>query len=173
MSARVSMAMANVPGPRDVGRPAVATPPSGVKMFSDVHRYLNQRHSDIQWLRSMHARKDVQRKEAIAECQRQLEHDKSERSAQMKKFSEEMQTHVNRKMSTLHHELEDADMMMMNKENPMNAHDRRKLQFQIDRMSKELAAMRAGLNLVADAMDVMCTDSYPARNLIPGEDEEA
>jgi len=170
MSARVSTALANAPGPLDVGRPAGAAPPTGVKMFSDVHRYLNQRHSDIQWLRALHARKDAQRKEAIAECERQLEHDKAERSVQMKKFSEEMQSHVTRKMSTLHHELEDADMMMMNKENPMNAHDRRKLQFQIDRMSKELSAMRAGLILVADAMDVMCSDSYPARE--PAEEEE-
>mmetsp|Transcript_7501 Transcript_7501/g.17783 ORF Transcript_7501/g.17783 Transcript_7501/m.17783 type:complete len:139 (+) Transcript_7501:3-419(+) len=129
-------------------------------MFTDIHRYLMQRHNDIQWLRDTHARKDKQRKDSIAECARQLEHDRVERAEQIRRFSDEMQRHTHRKMGILQVELEETDMMTSNKDTPATTHERKRLQFQIDRLSKELSMVRTGLCDITDSMEEgLCGDS--------------
>merc|ERR1711988_1478123 len=122
-------------------------------MFADIHRYLMQRHSDIERLKASHTRKNQQRKEALDECRRIQEHDAAERVAQITKFSEEMQRHTNRKVEGLQRELMEHEVAFKRGDDA--------IQFQIDRMVKEMDQMQDGLLSVADAMDVMGSVSAP------------
>merc|ERR1719384_1539261 len=138
--------------------PAAQGPPkaemSNVKMFAGIHRFLVQRHADIEWMRSQHTRKVKLRQESIPECVRMLEHDTHERRENVEKFGEEMRRHTNRKMDVLQRDLVEAE------ENEMKAHhsshgDRQKMQFQIETLGRDVDMLRHGLCLVADAMDAL------------------
>merc|ERR1712217_141323 len=126
-----------------------------IKMFADIHRFLQQRHQDIEWLKGLHRHKDSLRKEGVHEAIRALEHDTSERISQIDKFSEDLQKFTNRKVEALQKELMDHETRMKNKESQVSAADKKKMQFQIDRISANIDSMWGGLCTVADAMDVM------------------
>mmetsp|Transcript_36266 Transcript_36266/g.104307 ORF Transcript_36266/g.104307 Transcript_36266/m.104307 type:complete len:164 (-) Transcript_36266:68-559(-) len=126
-----------------------------VKMFSDVHRFLLQRHADIEFLRVMQARKSKLREESLAEVMRMLDHDTVERVAQIQKFTDEMERHTQRKMQVMQKqilEVEEAAQLAAGKANP---EDRRKMQFKLDRLGYEVDTVRSGLVMVADAMEMM------------------
>lgn len=127
---------------------------SNIKMFSDIHRYLMQRHADIEWLRSQHLRKDKQRKDAINECQRSLEHDTAERIAQIAKFSEEMQRHTNRKVEVLQKAIAEQEVVYKKCDCT--------LQSQIDRVVRELDSMHYGFCGVTEAMECLTGATAPA-----------
>merc|ERR1712039_643670 len=112
--------------------------------MGDVHRYLVQRHDGIEWLRGLHARKNSQRSDAIKECVRVLEHDAAERINQIGRFTDEMKRHTNRKVDQLSKELADCEVIK-GRAAEAGAADKRVLQFQIDRMAKELDNLRGGL----------------------------
>mmetsp|Transcript_881 Transcript_881/g.2490 ORF Transcript_881/g.2490 Transcript_881/m.2490 type:complete len:150 (-) Transcript_881:212-661(-) len=129
--------------------PAVAEG-ANIMMFSDIHRYLMQRHADLEWLRAQHVRKDKQRRDAIDECKRSLEHDTQERTSQIARFSEEMQKHTNRKIDSLQKDNYEHEVASKKGDNEM--------QYQIDRMVRELDSMHYGLSAVADAMETLCNE---------------
>lgn len=136
----------------------LAIPPkadaANVKMFSGMHRFLLQRHSDIEWLRGLHVRKDKIRKESISECLRLLEHDSAERKDHVEKFGEEMRRHTNRKMDVLQRDLIEAEENEMKASHSSHG-DRRKMQFQIDALARDIDTLRHGLCFVADAMSTV------------------
>eukprot|EP00927_Polykrikos_kofoidii_P041640 TRINITY_DN35499_c0_g1_i1.p1 TRINITY_DN35499_c0_g1~~TRINITY_DN35499_c0_g1_i1.p1 ORF type:complete len:181 (-),score=39.15 TRINITY_DN35499_c0_g1_i1:337-819(-) len=135
---------------------AVPQPEDGaIKMFTDVHRFLMQRHADIEWLREQHGRKNTMRQQAIAECFQSLEHDSAERAAHISRFGEEMQRLTMRKAETLSKEIAEFEVRRGDKATAEAVMDRRKSQFQIDRLTHELESIRSGLLHVADAMELM------------------
>lgn len=131
----------------------IADTSNNIKMFSDIHRYITQRHADIEWLKNLHIRKDKQNQEAIAECNRSLEHDSAERVSHITRLSEEMQRHTVRKVDALQKELTEHQVAAKRGDAAM--------QCQIDRMVRELDSMHSGLNVVADAVDKMVTNCVP------------
>lgn len=125
-------------------------------MFGDIHRFLMQKHSDIEYLKEVHIRKDKLCKEAIADCERKMSDDTSERTSQITKFSENMKTLTNRKAVTLHKDMMDQDIQIRRGDNV--------LQFQIDRLVRELDSFHDGLCIVADAMEDMAIQCAPEQH---------
>mmetsp|Transcript_100282 Transcript_100282/g.284050 ORF Transcript_100282/g.284050 Transcript_100282/m.284050 type:complete len:164 (+) Transcript_100282:164-655(+) len=127
---------------------------SNIKMFSDIHRYLVQRHAEVESLKALHERKNQLRKDAIVECGTALEQDAAERIAQVGRFSHDMEKHTNRKVAFLQKELKEQQSMLRCGD-PRNAMDRHKLQFKIGKLEEEIRAMRSGLCSVSDAFGSM------------------
>eukprot|EP00747_Dinoflagellata_sp_TGD_P164761 gnl/TRDRNA2_/TRDRNA2_185130_c0_seq1.p1 gnl/TRDRNA2_/TRDRNA2_185130_c0~~gnl/TRDRNA2_/TRDRNA2_185130_c0_seq1.p1 ORF type:complete len:159 (-),score=42.76 gnl/TRDRNA2_/TRDRNA2_185130_c0_seq1:187-663(-) len=140
-----------------------------IKMFSEIHRYLAQRHQDIESLRAIHARKDRLRRDSIVECQRAQEHDSAERIAQIARFSEEMQKYTNRKMEGLYMEVRAAEHA--------GEHQTMHRQAKKEEMSKkttvivnDIAGVRYGLSFVANAMEqlsVHCSEGKGGSEPLP------
>merc|ERR1719399_749199 len=126
---------------------------SGVKMFTDVHRFLQQRASDIETLKNRQVRNNKNRQEALVECRKTIELDGAERKAQFSRFTDEMQRYTVRKIEALHNELAEHEASQKRGDTAQ--------QIQIDRMSRDVDAIHSGLCNIADCMDQMIQNCLP------------
>eukprot|EP00933_Yihiella_yeosuensis_P047934 TRINITY_DN43929_c0_g1_i1.p1 TRINITY_DN43929_c0_g1~~TRINITY_DN43929_c0_g1_i1.p1 ORF type:complete len:221 (+),score=48.07 TRINITY_DN43929_c0_g1_i1:49-711(+) len=132
-----------------------------VKYFADIHRFLASQQQDIQWLRESHKRKSRQRKEAIEDCARSLEHDRQERGSQLARLCDETSKKAAQKIDALKVELKEEEERNRHTAQVLSKTDKKKMQTTIDRIEREMDGLWSGVCMVAEAMDAM------ARNLQP------
>mmetsp|Transcript_59910 Transcript_59910/g.106562 ORF Transcript_59910/g.106562 Transcript_59910/m.106562 type:complete len:184 (-) Transcript_59910:17-568(-) len=131
---------------------------NSVKFFTEYHRYMTSRQQDLQWMRDLHTRKSRLRKEEVQLCTRSLDQDKEERIAQILRLSDDMRRITDRKTDTLQSELVEREVRARNSASTMSQLDKKKVQFQLDRLSKEMDAMWGSFCMVADAMQKMAVN---------------
>eukprot|EP00930_Biecheleria_cincta_P011683 TRINITY_DN114710_c0_g1_i1.p1 TRINITY_DN114710_c0_g1~~TRINITY_DN114710_c0_g1_i1.p1 ORF type:complete len:175 (+),score=47.68 TRINITY_DN114710_c0_g1_i1:83-607(+) len=128
---------------------------SSVKHFFEFHRFMNQRHEEIQWLKEFHTRKIRQRRAAVEECLNTQEHDTNERKLQIIKLTNDCKLLTNRKMEMLQEDLAEQELMRRQMAIGMSSQEKKKMVFQLEQLSKELDALWGGFCIVAEGMQNM------------------
>mmetsp|Transcript_20156 Transcript_20156/g.55793 ORF Transcript_20156/g.55793 Transcript_20156/m.55793 type:complete len:195 (-) Transcript_20156:63-647(-) len=139
-------------------------PNNKVKAFHDVHRFILQRHADLEMLRSLHSRKIETHAANIAECRRGLEHDAVERTSQIDRLGEDVQQYTTKKFDELRREVADYHARQRIRGHFEAQVDKTKERFQIARLAQELHSIRSGLLGVAGTMEHMA-DSLDDSNV--------
>mmetsp|Transcript_47425 Transcript_47425/g.133408 ORF Transcript_47425/g.133408 Transcript_47425/m.133408 type:complete len:139 (-) Transcript_47425:298-714(-) len=128
-------------------------------MFSEVHRFLLQRHADIERMRAVHGRKTKLREETLAEVMRMLDHDTMERISQIQKFTDEVEGTTSRKIDMMQKQIAEIQETALLEAGAASPEAKRKMQFKLDRLGSEVEVVRSGLVMIADLAQIMAGDS--------------